>query len=141
MTAGSSPAATVTHAAPCPCGGGGAFGACCGPLLAGEVAPSPERLMRSRYTAFVLRDGAYLHETWHPGTRPERVEPDADTRWVGLEILAVEGGEPGSTRGFVEFAASYRMPGVGGVQVQRERSRFVRQSGRWWYLDGTIEAD
>src|SRR5690606_32041953 len=102
---------------------------------------SPERLMRSRYTAFVLRDGAYLHQTWHPGTRPERVEPDADTRWVGLEILAVDGGEPGSTRGVVEFAASYRMPGVDGVQVQRERSRFVRQSGRWWYLDGMVEAD
>lgn len=94
--------------------------------------------MRSRYTAFVARDVAYLHATWHPGTRPDEVEPDADTRWVGLEIVAVEGGQPGSTRGFVEFAASYRMPGHPGVQVQRERSRFVLQSGRWWYLDGVV---
>lgn len=94
--------------------------------------------MRSRYTAFVLRDGKYLLETWHPGTRPDSLDPDADTRWLGLEILDVGGGARGEKRGTVEFAASYRMTGVAGVQVQRERSRFVRQSERWWYLDGVV---
>ena len=128
--------------APCPCVSGAPFGACCGPLLGGsgapEPAPTPERLMRSRYTAFVLRDADYLLATWHPGTRPAALETDPDTEWLGLEVLATVGGESGAKRGVVEFAASYRQRGVAGVQVQRERSRFVRQSDRWWYLDGEL---
>ena len=53
-------------ATPCPCGSGRAFGACCGPALSGErPAPTAEALMRSRYTAFTLRDTAYLLASWH----------------------------------------------------------------------------
>lgn len=129
----------VDAAAPCPCTSGVVFASCCGPLLSGSsLAPTPERLMRSRYSAFVLGDAAYLLATWHPGTRPDTLDIDPDTEWLGLEILVTEGGVAGTKRGFVEFAASYRQRGVARADVQREQSRFVWQSERWWYLDGEL---
>ena len=89
--------------------------------------------MRSRYTAFVVGDARHLVETWHPGTRPGDLVLDPLMRWRGLEILEVDDGERGS-RGMVHFRASWRRGGDQGELT--ERSRFVRQSGRWWYLDG-----
>jgi SEC-C motif domain protein len=118
----------------CPCGSGTAFDGCCGPLLAGTPAFSPERLMRSRYTAFTLGDARYLSDTWHPGTRPDTLDLDPGLVWTGLEILAVD---DGAVRGRVEFRAHWREGRQSGVL--HERSRFVSQSGRWWYLDGVID--
>lgn len=92
--------------------------------------------MRSRYTAFARRDSVYLRDTWHPGTRPETVELDDGTRWQGLEIVSADGA-PGDRRGRVEFRARWRQGGTTGVL--HERSRFVFQSGRWWYLDGVVD--
>lgn len=92
--------------------------------------------MRSRYTAFVVGDIGYLHATWHPGTRPSAVEPEPGLRWTGLTIGAVTDGGPDATRGSVEFRARWRRGRESGVL--HERSRFVRQSGRWWYLDGDV---
>jgi SEC-C motif-containing protein len=126
--------------APCPCGRSDArgrplaFGACCGPLLAGAPAPDAEALMRSRYTAYVLGDAAYLLATWHPGTRPAEVAPEPDTRWLGLEVRARR--EIDATHAEVEFVARYRVQGRGGRL--HERSRFVREDGRWLYVDGDI---
>ncbi|MCR2792502.1 YchJ family metal-binding protein [Microbacterium sp. zg.Y625] len=119
---------------PCPCGSGAAFADCCGRHLAGVPAPTPEALMRSRYTAFVVGDAAYLEQTWHPGTRPERLDLDPALRWRGLEILDTEAG---AKRGYVEFRAHWSEGPTRGVL--HERSRFVWQSGRWWYLDGVID--
>ena len=65
------PFATVRDGDPCPCGSGIRFDGCCAPALRGVPAPTAEALMRSRYTAFVVGDAAYLSATWHPGTRPE----------------------------------------------------------------------
>ena len=93
--------------------------------------------MRSRYTAFVLGDAAYLHETWHPRTRPSELALDPAQRWTGLEIVEVAEGGERDTRGLVEFRASWRHAGDRGRL--HERSRFVRQSGRWWYVDGEID--
>lgn len=92
--------------------------------------------MRSRYTAFVVGDARYLVESWHPGTRPGDLELDATVRWTGLEILDTQGGTPGDRRGQVEFRARYRVGRESGEL--HERSRFVRQSERWWYLDGVV---
>lgn len=126
--------ARVREGDPCPCGGGARFDGCCAPALRGIPPATAEALMRSRYTAFAVGDEAYLAESWHPGTRPADA-PSADPalRWTRLEIVAARDGGPNDTRGVVEFRAHWRRGGERGVL--HERSRFVRQSGRWWYLD------
>jgi SEC-C motif domain protein len=116
----------------CPCGTGRPLDACCGRYLRGDAdAPTAEALMRSRYTAYVVGDDAYVVRTWHPTTRPL----DAGTEvvaWLGMDVLDVERGGLLDAEGEVEFVARYR----GGSL--HERSRFVRVDGRWSYLDGTV---
>ncbi|WP_437043300.1 YchJ family protein [Streptomyces sp. enrichment culture] len=114
----------------CPCGLPGAYEKCCGRHHAGAAAPTAEALMRSRYSAFVERDEAYLLRTWHPRTRPARVDFDPGMRWTGLEILETSGGSAFHTTGTVTFRASFR----GGAL--HERSRFERVDGAWVYVDG-----
>jgi SEC-C motif-containing protein len=124
----------------CPCGRTTSKGQtfalhnCCGPLHAGQSAPDAERLMRSRYSAFVLGDMAYLLATWHASRRPATLELDAGAKWLGLEIKQHRTSGPDTAE--VEFVARFR---VGGKAVrQRERSRFVQQEGRWFYVDGDV---
>jgi SEC-C motif-containing protein len=127
---------------PCPCGRTGAngralpFGQCCGRwIVDGEPAPDAESLMRSRYTAHVVRDGAYLLATWHASTRPGDATPDASTKWLGLEVH--DHHVVDDRHAEVEFVARYRIQGRGGRL--REHSRFVREDdGRWYYVDGHI---
>lgn len=90
--------------------------------------------MRSRYSAFALGNVQYLVETWHPRTRPPTLDVDRDVRWTGLDVLATTGGSPLETEGTVEFRAHYVVAGSAGAQ--HERSRFVREHGRWLYVDG-----
>lgn len=92
--------------------------------------------MRSRYTAFVVRDAAYLRSTWHASTRPARLDLDDGVRWRGLQVLATQAGGPFDDAGVVEFAARYVDGDVRGVL--HETSRFVRQGGRWFYVDGDV---
>ncbi|QGQ18473.1 hypothetical protein GC089_03395 [Cellulomonas sp. JZ18] len=123
----------------CPCGSGDTFGACCGRYLAGAAAaPTAEALMRSRYTAFATGDAAYLHATWHPRTRPARLDLDDDVRWVRLDVLRTQAGGPFDDAGVVEFVAHHR--GAGGRGRLHETSRFVREGGRWSYVDGDVGA-
>jgi SEC-C motif-containing protein len=124
----------VQHAAPdaaCPCGSGETYGACCGPVLAGEPAPTPERLMRSRYTAFAVGDVEHLLASWHPSSRPRTLALDPELRWTGLTVLATSGGFGGS-EGTVEFEARYDEGGRRGAL--HEKSWFVREGGRWLYV-------
>ncbi|MFE0384113.1 YchJ family protein [Streptomyces bungoensis] len=115
----------------CPCGRTESYDACCGRFHAGAAAaPTAEALMRSRYSAFVKGDAGYLLRTWHPRTRPERLELDPRMRWTGLEIVDVTGGSAFHGTGTVTFRASYR----GGSL--HERSRFERVDGAWVYVDG-----
>lgn len=119
----------------CPCGSGLPYAECCGPLHDGtSTAATAEQLMRSRYSAFVVGDPAYLLATWHPGSRPRTLDLDPDVRWTGLDVLATTGGSPLSTEGTVEFRA-HRVSG-GTTGVQHEHSRFRREGGRWYYVDG-----
>ncbi|WP_079142599.1 YchJ family protein [Streptomyces sp. LUP30] len=124
--------AAVSVPAGCPCGLPSSYEACCGRCHAdgGMAAPTAEALMRSRYSAFVRGNVPYLLRTWHPRTRPERLELDPGMRWTGLEILATSDGTAFHTSGVVEFRASYR----GGTL--HERSRFERVGGAWMYVDG-----
>ncbi|GGN05851.1 hypothetical protein GCM10009721_36770 [Terrabacter tumescens] len=95
--------------------------------------------MRSRYTAFATGDDAYLLRTWHPRTRPTRVDLDPGTRWTGLTVLRTESGGPGDEDGVVEFVARWTEPsgpaGRGRGELH-EVSRFARRAGRWLYVDG-----
>lgn len=118
-------------ARPCPCGLPASYDACCGRVHAGAAAPTAELLMRSRYSAYVLGDGAYLLRSWHPSTRPEHVPLDAALRWTGLEVLSASGGLM-DTEGTVHFRASHSRRGVAGLL--EEHSRFARDGGRWAYL-------
>ncbi len=93
-----------------------------------------EGLMRSRFAAFRDGDVAWLLASWHPGTRPTELTLDEGLRWRGLQIVdTVDGGE-GDETGIVEFRATYIGPD--GHGVLHERSRFVREHGRWFYVDG-----
>lgn len=87
--------------------------------------------MRSRYSAFVLDLPDYLLATWHPSTRPATLEADPATTWKRLEVL--ESGEEGD-RGRVHFRATFREGRR--WAVLEEHSRFVREDGQWFYLDG-----
>ena len=88
--------------------------------------------MRSRYSAFVLRDVDYLLASWHPSTRPKKLALDPNTHWVGLEVLS-ESGSVFDTKGIVEFKATHDQG------TQTERSHFVREGGRWYYVDGVAQ--
>ncbi len=84
--------------------------------------------MRSRYAAFFLQDEAYLFGTWHPDTRPARLDLQDGTRYTGLTIHQAQDAE-------VEFTVRMRLPD-GRAHRFREHSRFVQLDGRWVYLDG-----
>ncbi|MFE6285148.1 YchJ family protein [Streptomyces sp. NPDC057877] len=116
--------------AACPCGLPEPYEKCCARYHSGAAAPTAEALMRSRYTAFVRGDTAYLLRTWHPRTRPGQLDLDPGTRWTGLEILDTGDGSAFHTTGTVTFRASFR----GGAL--HERSRFERVDGAWVYVDG-----
>ncbi|MVO90780.1 hypothetical protein GPA10_40100 [Streptomyces sp. p1417] len=121
--------------AACPCGTPARYEACCAPLHRGEAtAATPEQLMRSRFTAFARRDEAYLLRTWHPRTRPPRVEFDPAMRWTGLDIEETTDGTAFHTIGTVTFRARYTDGGR--PDALHERSRFERVDGAWVYVDG-----
>ena len=111
------------------------FSACCGRYLEAcdhASPPAAESLMRSRYSAFVLGRRDYLEATWHASTRPAALELDANAKWLGLEVRSHQ--ELDANHAEVEFVARYR-EGSRAVRLH-ERSRFVRESGRWLYVDG-----
>ena len=119
----------------CPCLSGETYAQCCGRFHNGTAhAPTAQLLMRSRYSAYALGDVDYVALTWHPSTRPADLSLDADRRWYRLDILAVTAGGPFDTSGTVLFEAFFRDPGHSGSQL--EKSRFVRENGRWFYVDG-----
>ena len=120
----------------CPCFSGNTFDACCGPILAGAPAPTAERLMRSRYTAFVVEDAAHLLRTWHPTTRPHTIDFDPDLEWRRLLVVDREAGGPFDRVGVVEFEAFWREGAERGSL--HERSRFVREDRHWYYVDGDV---
>ena len=124
-----------TASSSCPCGSTRGYQLCCGPLHDGALAPDATVLMRSRYSAYVLGNECYLLATWHPSTRPTHLSFDPQQRWLGLTVMDAK--STGDSVAEVEFIARYR---VGGATASRlhERSRFVRDAGRWLYVDGDI---
>jgi len=128
--------------ADCPCGrrdGSGhatAYAQCCGRYVEaydGTPAPDAEALMRSRYSAFVLERADYLLATWQASKRPSQVSFDPGVKWLGLEVR--EHRPIDADHAEVEFVARQRDRGGRAVRLH-ERSRFVREGGRWYYVDG-----
>jgi SEC-C motif-containing protein len=88
--------------------------------------------MRSRYCAFVLCNEPYLLVTWHPNTRPRSIAFDKNQKWLGLDV--VEATATGTACAEVEFIARSRISNAAAVR-QHERSRFILEGGRWFYVD------
>jgi len=123
--------------AACPCGRG-AYADCCGPLHAGTPAADAEALMRSRYSAYARGLADYLRATWHASTRPATIAFDEvpPVAWLGLDVKRHL---PAGDTAVVEFVARWRQGG-GPARRMRETSRFVREAGRWYYVDGDVAA-
>ena len=98
------------------------------------AAPDAESLMRSRYTAFVCERSDYLQATWHASTRPATLDFDAGAKWLGLDVRRYVATD--ADHAVVEFVARYRVAGRA-VRLH-ETSRFVREGGRWFYVDGDL---
>ncbi len=131
--------------APCPCGGNTLFTDCCGRWLGGaaqaepaECRPAPDAaaLMRSRYSAFVLGDAPYLLATWHASTRPPSLSFEAGLRWLGLQVRQHQLID--ANHAMVEFVARSKLGGR--AHRLHEISRFVREHGRWFYVDGDLKS-
>jgi SEC-C motif-containing protein len=111
---------------------------CCGRWHAGAEhlqAPTAEALLRSRYSAYVLGLSDYLVATWHPSRRPDPLLlPEPRVKWLGLEVRRHTVLD--ADHATVEFVARSRLHGRG--QRLHETSRFVREDGRWYYVDGDV---
>jgi SEC-C motif-containing protein len=119
----------------CPCGSGRRYEECCGPWHAGAPAPDALSLMRSRYSAFVLCNEPYLLATWHAGKRPDSISFDKNQKWLGLSIVGSR--VTSDVTAEVEFIARSKVSNVSAVR-HHERSRFIREDGRWLYVDGEL---
>ena len=121
--------------AACPCESGREYARCCEPYLSGAaIAPSAETLMRSRYSAYSMKNEAYLRATWDERTLPaEKLVHDDPTQWLGLQIRHHKEDGDSAT---VEFVARYKIGGR--AHRLHEVSRFVRYDGRWFYVDGSF---
>lgn len=93
--------------------------------------------MRSRYTASVLDDTQYLAASWHSSTCPADPSAPAGIDWRRLRIRDTCDGSPTDETGEVEFVAHFRTAD-GARDFLHERSRFVRENGRWVYVDGEL---
>jgi SEC-C motif-containing protein len=122
----------------CPCGSKKAFHACCQVFISGEqTPPTAEALMRSRYSAYVLGDLAYIADTWYP--HAPSLEYDADLHWLGLKILATSAGSEKDDKGMVHFRARYKVHGKG--NKLEEISYFKRIQGRWYYIGAELDVN
>lgn len=123
---------------PCPCGSNKNYETCCEPFHKRGVLPeTAEALMRSRYSAFVKTQIAYLKDTTWPPYQKSFDEAGYLARatqsvWVGLRILDTEAGTKDDNKGTVTFEAASMVQGK--LDRQREKSSFKKKAGRWYYV-------
>jgi len=119
----------------CHCGSGEAFALCCQPYLIGDALPTiAEQLMRSRYSAYVIGNEAYILKTWHQSTRPEHLDLQSNhTAWFRLKVVDEVAGRINDSEGLVEFIAFYKINGK--AHMMHEKSRFIKEGNRWFYLN------
>jgi len=117
----------------CPCGSKIKALDCCLVFINGQqMAGSAELLMRSRYTAYALGNEKYILSTWHSSQRPASLELERSVRWQGLKVLMTSPVK--DNEAFVEFIAGFSNAGNKGQM--HEKSRFICESGVWFYVDG-----
>jgi SEC-C motif-containing protein len=127
----------------CPCGSKKEYSLCCGIAHSNILnVKTAEQLMRSRYSAFCMANGEYLHKSHHSTTRPkskserkEIVTWAKSVIWIKLEIIATSAGLENDDFGTVEFKAFYIENGTPGVI--HEKSNFEKENEHWVYVDGT----
>lgn len=119
----------------CPCNPNTLYKNCCQKAHKNiETVVSAEKLMRSRYSAFVLADIKYLHKSHHSTTRlsnKEYLELEKWTKsvnWIRLEIL-------NASENTVNFKAYFIENG--NLEVIEEHSSFCKENNYWVYLNAT----
>ena len=119
---------------PCPCGSNFSYIDCCQPYHQNKMLPpTPEALMRSRYSAYVLHLVDYLIDTTHPSKRYLH-ERNAISNWaksnvwLRLEVLKAKDDK-------VEFKAFYQSNKQ--LNIHHELSTFMLEKGNWYYLTGS----
>jgi SEC-C motif-containing protein len=124
----------------CVCGAQKPHQQCCAPFLSGQQYPkTPEKLMRSRFSAFAIGGcGQYLLDTWLPSmTQGMTVEElsQKTTQWLSLKIVSKS---QSGDNAMVEFDALFVDP-AGEHQSHHEKSVFKRIAGKWLYVGGEVE--
>jgi len=122
---------------PCPCGSDNTYEKCCGVYIEGGKAPTAKDLMKSRYAAYVKQNEQYLLDTWHPSTRPEKLNFGQDSaKWFNLKISSTTKGGENDDEGTVEFVARFKLQGKG--DGLHEVSQFSKVDGCWYYVGGIV---
>lgn len=124
----------------CFCGSGKSFDSCCEPIILNKLqAQTAEELMRSRYSAYCMHNSSYLMQSAAASQRANYSEKEilewaVANKWQKLEVLASKSEE---NRGEVEFKAYY-IDADGTTQIHHEKSQFIKELGKWYYLSGKI---
>jgi len=126
----------------CPCGSTKDYSECCELYHSGaKVAPTAESLMRARYSAFEKEKLSFLSDTLTEESRKDYSAEETESwagraKWQKLTIVKTEAGQENDSQGIVEFQAHFKMEGRN--QIHHERSRFIKQNGAWFYVDGEM---
>lgn len=126
----------------CPCQSGSSFDECCSLFLSKSARPqTAEKLMRSRYTAYVKENIDYIDATHHPDhghdfDKDEALKWAKESEWQGLEVVKTELGQEKDDKGVVEFKAKYKTAGKDAVH--HEIAHFQKIDGNWYYTEGSI---
>lgn len=118
---------------PCFCGSKYSFEKCCDLFISYRQKPkTAEQLMRSRYSAFVTKNDAYLLHTWQQSQRPQTIDFEPNIKWLGLKVKNTKSGLALDNEGWVEFVARYKVSGK--AERIEELSYFVKEDEQWLYV-------
>lgn len=125
----------------CLCCSNRTYQKCCGLFInEGILPPTPEALMRSRYTAYASGKIEYIKDTMRGnasvGFDPEDALQWAQSvEWLGLEVVQTQFPDNTDERGFVEFVAKYSWNNK--EHKLHELSEFKKIAGQWYYVAGS----
>lgn len=127
----------------CPCTSNKTYAECCQLVHENHAsADTPEKLMRARYSAHVLKLADFVVQTYHSSCKAEQqradIEASIQLNWQKLDVISAPTVR-NSEQGYVEFKAYLEEQGQ--VQCMHERSRFVKENGLWYYIDGVFPGD